>query len=337
MSITRMIVDVHAHAVSEEFIRQTAREPRYGMPYEVRTDGGYATRGYGEMDRLLWDLDGRLESLERRKIDLQLVSPLPRTLSDHQSVIDVDISRLMNSETAQLVGRGGGRLAGLGGVPLREPERAADELRRMVGEYGFRGLCMPTSAAGTPLDLPQFEKVWDAIEELGLLVFMHATTAIARKTFEEYTLNTLVGWPTEVTVAATRLIFSGVLERHPGLSLVLSHGGGTLPYLAGRLDLAYHAPKHEANPACRSRITKPPSHYLRQFYYDTVVASPASLLFLVGLVGADRVMFGTDFPFEIGDAEGAIALPVLQQLPADQRERILGRNATDVLDRVRSG
>ena len=330
-----MIVDVHAHAASEDFIRETAARPSYGMPYEVRPDGSYATRGYGEMDRLMWDLDGRLESLHRRGIDLQLISPSPRTISDAEHVIGVEVARLMNRETAGLVKRGGGRLGGMGVVPLGEPTKAADEIRRAVGEYGFRGACMPTSAAGRPLDLPEFAQVWEALEELGLLIFMHATTAIMRDTLGQYTLNTVIAWPTEVTIAATRLIFSGVLERHPRLNLVLSHGGGSLPYLGGRLDLAYHAPKHEANPACRANITKPPSHYLTQFYYDTVVASPASLHFLIDLVGADRVMFGTDFPYEIGDAEGAIALPALADLLAPQRDRILGQNAHDILGRAR--
>jgi aminocarboxymuconate-semialdehyde decarboxylase len=331
-----MIVDVHAHAASEDFIRETAAKPCYSMPYEIRPDGTYATRGYGEMDRLMWDLDGRLESLNRRGIDLQLISPSPRTISDHEHTIGVEIARLMNRETANLVTRSGGQLGGMGVLPLGEPKKAADEIRRAVGEYGFRGACLPTSAAGRPLDLPEFATVWDTLEELGLLVFMHATTAIARETLGQYTLNTVIAWPTEVTIAATRLIFSGVLERHPGLNLVLSHGGGTLPYLGGRLDLAYHAPKHEANPACRANITKPPSHYLSQFYYDTVVASPASLRFLIDLVGADRVMFGTDFPYEIGDAEGAIALPMLAQLPSAQRDKILGQNARDILRHARS-
>jgi aminocarboxymuconate-semialdehyde decarboxylase len=332
-----MIIDVHAHAASEDFIRATASKPSYGMPYEVRPDGSYATRGYGEMDRLMWDLDGRLERLERRGIDLQLISPSPRTISDDKHVIGIEIARLMNRETANLVKRGGGRLVGMGVIPLGEPAKAADEIRRAVGEYGFQGVCMPTSAAGKPLDLPIFADVWGTLAELGLLVFMHATTAITRETLGEYTLNTVIAWPTEVTIAATRLIFSGVIERHPGLRLVLSHAGGTLPYLAGRLDLAYYAPKHEANPACRANITKPPSHYLSHIYYDTVVASPASLRFLVDLVGADRVMFGTDFPYEIGDAEGAIALPLLRQLPPAQREKILGQNARDVLTHARSG
>jgi aminocarboxymuconate-semialdehyde decarboxylase len=138
-----MIIDVHAHAASEDFIRETASKPSYGMPYEVRPDGSYATRGYGEMDRLMWDLDGRLESLERRGIDLQLISPSPRTISDDKHVIGIEIARLMNRETANLVKRGGGRLAGMGVIPLGEPAKAADEIRRAVGEYGFQGVCMP--------------------------------------------------------------------------------------------------------------------------------------------------------------------------------------------------
>jgi aminocarboxymuconate-semialdehyde decarboxylase len=327
-----MIIDVHAHAASEDFIRETAARPSYGLPYEVRPDGSYATRGYGEMDRLMWDLDGRLDNLARRGVDLQLISPSPRTISDHERVIGIDVARLMNRETAALVKRGSGRLGGMGVLPLAEPNKASDEIRRAVGEYGFRGACLPTSAKGVPLDLPQFEEMWNTLEALGLLVFMHATTAITRDTLGQFTLNTVVAWPTEVTIAATRLIFSGVMERHPALNLVLSHGGGTLPYLGGRLDLAYHAPKHEANPACRANITKPPSHYLRQFYYDTCVGSPASLNFLIELVGADRVMFGTDFPYEIGDADGAIALATLAHSPLPAREKILGQNAHAVLE-----
>jgi aminocarboxymuconate-semialdehyde decarboxylase len=148
-----MIVDVHAHAASEDFIRVTAANPSYGMPYEVRPDGSYATRGYGEMDRLMWDLEGRLERLERSGIDLQLVSPSPRAISGREHVIGVEVARLMNRETANLVKRGRGRLAGMGVVPLLEPQSAAAELRVAIKEYGFQGVCLPTSAAGKPLGL----------------------------------------------------------------------------------------------------------------------------------------------------------------------------------------
>src|SRR5437773_12038388 len=106
-----MIVDVHAHAASEDFIRETAAKPSYGMPYEVRPDGSYATRGYGEMDRLMWDLDGRLKILDRRGIDLLLISPSPPAISDDEHIISVDIPRLLNREPRHPVKRGVARLA----------------------------------------------------------------------------------------------------------------------------------------------------------------------------------------------------------------------------------
>src|SRR3974390_546375 len=127
-----MIIDVHAHAAPEEFIRITAANPGYGSPYEIRPDGTYATRGYGEMDRLMWDLEGRLERLKRSGIDLQLVSPPPPAISGHARVLGVEVARLMNRETANLVKRGDGRLAGMGVVPLHEPQSAAAELRNAI-------------------------------------------------------------------------------------------------------------------------------------------------------------------------------------------------------------
>src|SRR5258708_16668951 len=139
---------------------------------------------------------------------------------DEDDVRGVEIARLMNRETANLVKRGGGRLGGMAVVPLGEPDKAADEIRRAVGEHGFQGACIPTSAAGRPLDLPAFASVWDTLEELGLLVFMHATTAITPGSLGQYTLNTLIAWPTEGTIAAMRLIFSCATGRHPQLRFV---------------------------------------------------------------------------------------------------------------------
>jgi len=127
---------------------------------------------------------------------------------------------------------------------------------------------------------------------------------------------------------------SGVLERHPRLKLVLAHGGGTLPYLLGRLDQAFFAPHYEANPACRSNISQPPSHYLRQIYFDTAVLHPKTLHFLIEEMGADHVLFGSDFPYEIGDADGAIALASLDGAAAATRTAILFGNARRLLGKT---
>jgi len=328
-----MLVDVHAHGFSEPFVRQMAETPGLGFPLQATGPRSFHLPGYGTFDPLLYDLEARLESLKRRGVTLQLISPSPSIISNGPKVVTLEETRLLNESTAWMVANGEGRLAGLAVPALGDPALAADELRRAVEQHGFAGAVFSTSAGPRPLDDPAFEPLFAAIENLDLMIFMHSTSSALSATQTEYTLRTLVAWPTETTVAVTRLIFAGVLERHPRLKLVLSHGGGTLPSLAGRLDLGWSAPQYEANPACRANITRPPSTYLQGLYYDTVVASPGMLALLVESYGADHVLFGTDFPYEIGDADGALALPTLQGLGANAREKILSGNALRLIGR----
>src|SRR5262249_1947128 len=178
---------------------------------------------------------------------------------------------------------------------------------------------------------PAFAPLFAAIEEMQLFVFMHPTGSYLSAGLHDFTLPIVVGWPTETSVAVARLIFSGTLQRHPRLKLVLAHGGGTLPYLLGRLDLAYSAPHYEANPACRAHIDNPPSHYLLQLYFDSAVLNPKTLSFLIDEMGADRVLFGSDFPYEIGDADGAIAVSSLKTEAAEIRDAVLSGNSKRLL------
>jgi aminocarboxymuconate-semialdehyde decarboxylase len=282
---------------------------------------------------LIYDLDGRIDSLARRGVRLQLVGPPPPLISNGAKAADAKLSRQINRSTAWLAANGAGRIGGLGVVPLGEPERAADELKRAIDEYDFVGVVLSTGAGVRHLDDPAFEPLFDAIESLDLFAFMHATSSTLSSTQTEYTLRTLVGWPTETTIAVARMTFAGVFERHPRLKLVLSHGGGTLANLIGRLDLGWSAPHYEANPACRARIVRPPSSYIRQLYFDTVVAEPNVLDFVIDTFGADRVLFGTDFPYEIGDAEGELALPCLRRRRDWERRLILADNARRLLGR----
>ena len=318
-----MIVDVHAHALSRDFLSELAREGAFGIE---TCPEGFRFAGYGPLDPLLFDMDGRLESLTRREIGLQLVSPPPRVVSHAGWAADAAFARRLNDQTLAAVRDAGGRLGGLLVPPIAEPERCVAEIRRGLDE-GHVGVALPTSAAGRPLDDPAFEPMWAECARQGCIVFMHPTTGVERQAFGSFTMLQLVGWPSETALCVARLIFAGVIERHAGLKLVLAHGGGTLPMLAGRLDLAYEAPLYEANPACRAHIAKPPSHYLRDLYYDTVVAHPTVLDFLLKLVGPERVVFGTDFPFEIGDAEGRKSLAALEPLGVEVRDTVLANGA----------
>ena len=282
------LIDVHAHALSQGFLTELAREGAFGI--EAR-EAGFGFAGYGPLDPLLSDVEGRLADLTARDVSLQLISPPPRIISHAGWAADRDFARRLNRQTAAVVATGQGRLAGLAVPALADPEHAVVEISRAMDEDGLAGVTLPTSAAGRPLDDPAFEALFAACASRSCPVFMHPTTGVDREALGSFSMLQLVGWPSETSLCVARLIFAGVLERHPGLRLILAHGGGTLPFLAGRLDLAFEAPRYEANPQCRAHITRSPSSYLHDIFFDTVVAHPAVLRFLIELVGSGQVLF----------------------------------------------
>jgi aminocarboxymuconate-semialdehyde decarboxylase len=329
-----MMIDVHAHALTRAFLSELARERAFGI--EAKGDG-FGFGGYGPLDPLLFDVEGAVKSVTARDTTLQLVSPPPRIISHASWGADRAFARRLNRQTADFVRQAGARHGGLAVPALTEPEHAVAEISRALDEDGLTGVALPTSAAGRSLDDQVFEPLFAECARRGVIVFMHPTTGIERSAFGQYTMLQLVGWPSETALCIARMIFAGVFERHPGLKLVLAHGGGALAMLAGRLDLAYEAPRYEANPDCRKNISRPPSSYLKQIFFDTVVVHPAALRFLIDLVGHEQVVFGSDFPFEIGDPEGAKILPVIAQLPKNIATDILHNNAAKILSGAQRG
>ena len=178
---------------------------------------------------------------------------------------------------------------------------------------------------GRDLGYPLFAPVWSEIDGLGLPVFVHPTIPPGGRDMrlDEFSLATPVGFMVDTTLAFARLILSGFFDRYPNAKLIAPHGGGTLPYLSGRLDRS-----HETIPACRSAIKVPPSTYLRRMFYDSVVYEPRALAMCVAAGGADNVLYGTDFPHNVGDMKGILAL--VRGLPADQARKIAGENAMRV-------
>jgi aminocarboxymuconate-semialdehyde decarboxylase len=346
-----MIIDVHAHALSASLLDRFARDGAFGFHHG--RGGEVLVRGYGEFDRDVYDHEERLERLADMKVDLQLISPMLNLTSWPGTAADVELARALNQSTADCVAGSGGRFAGLAALALGEPRRAVEELGRAVEEHGFVGAAIGTYAGDRPLDHPSLEPVFAEIERRGLPLLMHPTSAVAdapppagqgwtaadqpAPSWDEYTLTTILAWPNETARATARLIFAGTLERHPDLRLVLSHGGGTLPFLRGRLNLAYTAPKHEYNPDCHAYISKPPGEYLDQLLFDTAVGAAESLHFLIDNVGAERVVLGTDDPFEIGDTGARMAMPALSEREPAEADQILGGTLKHLLRPASSG
>jgi aminocarboxymuconate-semialdehyde decarboxylase len=334
-----LIIDTHAHALDDAFLDGLCRKPAFGLTAERRADGRYWVRRGDKpphsLDENLTDVPKRLESLARRGVDLQLIGPPPGYVSTPDGAADVAFARALNEHGARIASQGEGRLELMAALALAEPEKCAYELERAVDRYGARSALLPTTAGGRPLDGPEFDAMFTVAEKLGLLLFMHPVSAEPPVRFPLYSMQVLVQWPFETTLAVTRMIFEGVLERHPGMQLLLAHGGGNLVFLKGRLNSAYEATGWEADPYYLKNVSRAPGEYYRQIYFDTCSLAADSVDFTIKVAGADRVMFGTDYPFDIGDPEAKRALPALERLADEPRRRIFRENAAAVLAAAR--
>lgn len=330
-----MIIDVHAHALSDKFLADMQRTTIAGITSESDGKGGYSIKRPGEqahsLDPNLHNLERRLESLRRRRVELQLFGPSPGFISWQSGAADIELARAINAQAKEIESQSEGLMEAMAVPTLGEPTMAVTELERAMDDYGFRSVILPTSAGGRPLDDEIFEALFAFIEKRGLLVFIHPTSAFPTERFGINGMNVLLGWPFETTLAITRLIFAGTFERHAGLNLILAHSGGTLIFLRGRLDAAYAAEGWEGHPYYKNNITKPPTYFLDRLHYDTCSLSADSLHFAVATMGVDRLLFGSDYPFDVGDPEGRVAMPALERLEAPCRSKILRENALGIL------
>jgi aminocarboxymuconate-semialdehyde decarboxylase len=214
------------------------------------------------------------------------------------------------------------RLAALGAVPLQEPDPAAGELERLMARGGLAGVEVAASVRGVYLGDDRFEPFWAAAERNGALVFVHPTTrGFDVPALGDYYLWNSVGNPFETTIAAAHMVMAGVLERHPGLRVLLAHGGGALLALRGRLR---HA--HSFQPQARARLGEPPEESIRRFHFDTVTHDPELLRALIAFAGPERVLLGTDHPFDMGDP-GAVAMVRDLGLAPEAEAAVLAGNA----------
>ena len=332
------IIDMHAHALDEAFLHNLCSTSRFDLSADRDQAGRYRLkRGNNSsvsLDAALTDIPGRMESLARRNIGLQLIAPPPGLVSWPGGAADVEYARALNEHCARVVAEGQGRLELMAVLALGEAERCAYELERAIDLYGTRSVLLPTTAGGRPLDLEEFDAVLTVAERRGLLLFLHPVSAEPPSRFPVYELQVVVQWPFETTLAMARLIYGGVLDRHPGLKILIAHGGGGLIFLKGRLNAAHEAIGAEGNPYFKNKISKAPGDYFRELFFDTCSLSPESVECTIEVAGPDRVMFGTDYPFEIGDAEGKRALPALDKLPEAAKRKIFRGNAEAVLNRA---
>jgi len=323
-------IDIHAHVAIPAAAEYAAL---HGNPNDIAmvrhtNDETKKINMIQEKDRFIaiTDFDDRLRVLDAMGIDFQLVAPPPMQCYYHLPLGHaIKASRMVNDGLAEFVARQPDRLAALGTVPLQDGKEAAAELSRCVTELGMKGVQVLTNVNGSELSDAEYEPFWKRAEELGALVMLHPNGFTHGDRFHDYNFSNVIGNPLETTIALHHIIFSGMLERMPNLKILAVHGGGYLPAYSGRIDHAWGARKDS-----RANLPKPPTYYLRKIYFDSVIFTPHQLEYLVKLYGADKIMMGTDYPYDMADYD-PVELIVSSNLSPEEKVKVAGGTAAKLL------
>ncbi|MGH8871375.1 MAG: amidohydrolase family protein [Acidimicrobiia bacterium] len=325
--------DVHAHCIPDELIDLLRADgSRFGIEVVADDEGESAVIAgrvrLAPFRSILGDTEARIAAMDATGVDIQVLSSwVDLTAYALEPEQGAAYSRRFNQILADHAAAHPERLLALGTVPLQSPNRAAEELHFGVEDLGLIGVEIATTVDQSGLDQAGLDPFWEAAETLGCLVLIHPCNPLPGVDLSRYFLDNMVGRPAESTIAIAQLLFSGVLERFPGLQVCVVHGGGFLPFQIGRMQRGYEAvPVRTAQ-----HISTPPAEQARRLYYDTVLHDSAALAFLVGQMGADRVLLGTDYPFEMGDPEPVATIASIPSLSDDQRRQIMGENVSRIL------
>jgi len=269
----------------------------------------------------------RLADLDAMAIDVQMIAPPP--LQCYYTVpldIAVNAAHIVNDGIAEFCGKYPDRLKGFGSVPMPDGNEAAKELERCVLKLGFKGVEILTNVAGKELSDPAFAPFWRKADELGALVMIHPNGFTEASRLKRFYFNNVIGNPFETTIALHYLIFDGVLERHPRLKILAVHGGGYLGAYSGRIDHAWGARSDS-----HGDLPQPPTAYLKRIYVDTVVFTPYQLAELVRVFGADHVVMGTDYPYDMADYDPLGHIAGVDGFDAATVAALAGGNAKRIL------
>ena len=321
-----MIVDTHSHIIVPEML--TERVPERWRPSLSRADGRALVTFRGtkvrSVTREFCDATVMLDQAAAQGVDHLLLSPWIMLIPvDAAPAEALRVCRVQNEGLARAAQDA--RVSALAALPLQDAALAARELEQLMQVPGIKGAEIPSSVGGAYLGDPAFAPFWAAAEATGALIFIHPTTrGLGIPALDQHYLWNSVGNPLETTIAAAHLIAAGVLDRHPGLRILLAHGGGALPALRGRLRRA-----HAVRPEARAGAAGDPGESLRRLWFDSLTHDAGVLAGLVAWAGADRVVLGSDRPFDMG-ADDPVADIAALGLGAGE-QRILGGNAAGLL------
>jgi aminocarboxymuconate-semialdehyde decarboxylase len=326
-------IDLHCHYANPEVAAKVAdRNPGQYDPNVKFANALTRETNMKQMrDRApkLSSIEVRLKDMDRMGIDVQAVSPAPQqTYYWTDPGEGQQLARMVNERLAEIVSKWPERFVALGTVPLQDASLAVSELEHAVKKLGLRGVEINPSVNGMDLTDPRLslERFFAKAQELDIVIFMHPVGFTHGERLMNHYFNNVIGNPLETTVAASHLIFDGVMERYPKLKVVLPHAGGYLAHYWARMDHAW-----KARPDCHTVIKKKPTSYLEKFHFDTITFDRTMLKNLVARYGADHVVLGTDYPYDMGMEHPVDFIGGTAGISAPDKGKIMGGNAARLL------
>jgi aminocarboxymuconate-semialdehyde decarboxylase len=323
------IIDFHNHFYPPEYLEAIQTGPsNVRLTFDADNNPLLHYPGdYNIVVRGHRDIEYRAEVLEKTGVDKQILSfttPGTHVESPERSV---ELARLVNDSFSKIMNERGDRFSAMATLPLNDPEASVGELTRAFQELGFKGVMLHSNVNGIALSDQRFWPLYENADSQNAVLYIHPSFPVGVEAMTDFWLMPLVGFPFDTTLAAAKLVFSGVVEKYPGIRWVLGHLGGAIPYLAERLDRGYFAFEE-----CRMNISKPPSEYLKEFYYDSVNFDTKSLEFAIGFAGADHLVAGSDYPHKIGSLGMMVRSIENLDISVEEKADIYGENAARLLE-----
>lgn len=327
------VVDIHCHYLNPEVAKKTEylNAAQYDTSIIFANDLTRQTNVKQMADRAskLTGITERIRDMDKMGVDIQAVCPAPfQYFYFTEPDLGASIAREVNEGIAKIVADHPDRFVGLGSVPLQNADLAVRELEYAVKKLGLRGVEINTNVNGMNLTDPRLklDKFFAKANELGVVIFMHPIGTTQADRLVNHYFNNVIGNPLDTTLAVSHLIFDGVIAKNPKIKFIAAHGGGYLAHYWARMDHAWRA-----RPDCRTVIKSKPSNYLKKIYFDTITFDPTMLRHLIDVYGADHILLGTDYPYDMGEVDPLGLINSVKKLSKEDRQKIQGLNAMKLL------
>ncbi|XP_040214024.1 2-amino-3-carboxymuconate-6-semialdehyde decarboxylase [Rana temporaria] len=328
-----MKIDIHSHILPQEW-PDLKQKYGYGgwiqMQHTTKDEARMMKDGnvFRVVQSNCWNPEVRLKEMDQSGVTMQVLSTVPVMFSYWAKPQDtLDLSRFLNDDLAAVVRKYPERFVGLGTLPMQSPELAVEEMHRCVKELGFPGVQIGSHINQWDLNSPELYPIYAAAEELNCSIFVHPWDMPTDGRTAKYWLPWLVGMPAETTTAICSMIMGGIFEKFSKLKVCFAHGGGSFPFTVGRINHGFNVRPD----LCAIHNKEPPEKYLGSFYTDSLVHDPRALELLIDVIGEEKVMLGTDYPFPLGEHNPGHLIESMENFDMNLKDKLLAANALSFL------